>query len=75
MVALMADQPIKQRPPGSDEWLRQYTLPEEYIIRHFPRNRGGYHRWFESANVVDLVRVRRERAKQQQKTRSYDPSK
>jgi len=70
----MADQPIKQQPPGSgdDEWLRQYTLSEEYIIHHFPGNRGGYHRWFESTNVIDLVRVRRERANQQLKTRSYD---
>jgi hypothetical protein len=46
-----------------DEWLRQFTRPEEYIIQHHPSLRGGFYRWFESENVVDLVRERRRRAK------------
>ncbi len=45
-------------------WLRKLTLPEEYIIRHHPIARGRLWRWFQSENVVDLVRVRYERAKQ-----------
>ena len=40
-------------------WLRRLTLFEEYLRRHYPGLCGGYYRWFESSNVVDLVRVRR----------------
>jgi hypothetical protein len=40
-------------------WLRRLTLSEEYICRHHPSLRGGHYRWFESPNVVDLVRFRR----------------
>jgi hypothetical protein len=42
-------------------WLRKLTMPEEYIIRHHPIARGGYYRWFKSENVIDLVRIRRQR--------------
>jgi hypothetical protein len=42
-----------------DVWIRRLTLSEEYIRRHHPSLRGGYYRWFESPNVVDLVRIRR----------------
>jgi hypothetical protein len=45
-------------------WLRKLTLPEEYIIRHHPIARGRLWRWFQSENVVDLVRIRYEQAKQ-----------
>jgi hypothetical protein len=48
----------------NDDWVRSIALPEEYIIAHHPSARGGYYRWFESPNVVDLVRIRRLRAKQ-----------
>jgi hypothetical protein len=48
-----------------ERWLRKLTLPEEYIIHYHPSARGGYYRWFESENVIDLVRIRRQRAKQQ----------
>ena len=46
-------------------WLRKLALPEEYIIHHHPIARGGYYRWFKSENVIDLVRIRRRRAKPQ----------
>ena len=48
-----------------ERWLRKLTLPEEYIIQHHPIARGGYYRWFKSENIIDLVRIRRQRAKQQ----------
>ena len=47
-----------------ERWLRKLTLPEEYIIRHHPLARGRLWRWFESENVIDLVRIRYERSKQ-----------
>jgi hypothetical protein len=55
-------------PPGDDDdegWLRRLALPEEYVIAHYPMARGSLWRWFQSENVVDLVRIRHERAKQQ----------
>jgi hypothetical protein len=55
---------IEQRADDGD-WLRQWALPEEWIIAHCPMARGGTYRRFESGNVIDLVRVRRERAEQQ----------
>jgi hypothetical protein len=56
-------------PPLDDKednegWLRRLSLPEEYVIAHYPMARGGFWRWFESSNVIDLVRIRRQRAKQ-----------
>lgn len=57
----------KTQPPGDEgeAWLRQFILSEEYVIAHYPSARGGYYRRFESPNIIDLVRVRRERAKRQ----------
>jgi hypothetical protein len=58
---------IRIQPPGDDDdenWLRRLALPEEYVIAHYPMARGSSWRWFESSNVIDLVRIRRERAKQ-----------
>jgi hypothetical protein len=46
-------------------WLRKLTLPEEYLIAHYPSARASYWRWFQSENVIDLVRVLRLRARQQ----------
>ena len=58
--------PISLCDDDDDElWLRRLTLSEEYICRYHPGLRGGYYRWFESPNVVDLVRIRRLRSKQQ----------
>ncbi len=45
-------------------WLRKLTLPEEHIIRHHPIALGKLWRWFQSENVIDLVRIRHERAKE-----------
>jgi hypothetical protein len=58
---------VKTQPDDDDGdvWLRRIALPEEYLIRHHPTACGGYRRWFESENVIDLVRIRRNRAKQQ----------
>jgi hypothetical protein len=45
-----------------DAWIRQYTMPEEYIIACcHPTARNNYWRWFKSPNVIDLVRIRRQR--------------
>jgi hypothetical protein len=44
-----------------ESWLRQFALPEEYLLRHYPSACGGFYRWFESENVVDLVRILRRR--------------
>ncbi len=56
----------KQSPGDDDDgWLRQFVLPEEYLIAHYPMARGSSFRWFQSDNVIDLVRIRRQRAKQQ----------
>jgi hypothetical protein len=55
------------QPPDDDDdegWLRRMALPEEYLIAHYPMARGSFWRWFESSNVIDLVRIRRQRAKQ-----------
>jgi hypothetical protein len=41
------------------------ALPEKYLIHHHPSARSGYWRLFQSENVVDLVRIRSQRAKQQ----------
>ena len=49
-----------------DEWFLQFVIPEEVIIRRYPSQRGGYYRRFESPNVIDLVRVRRQLAKRKQ---------
>jgi hypothetical protein len=56
----------KTQPPGDEgeDWVRQYILPEEYLIAHYPSATGSYYRRFESPNIVDLLRIRRERAKQ-----------
>ena len=56
-------------PDGDDDefaWARQYTMPEEYVRHHcHPIAWNGYWRWFISPNVIDLVRIRRQRQKQQ----------
>jgi hypothetical protein len=44
---------------SGEEWFRQMTLPEEYLLAHYPTAAGGYCRRFESPNVIDLVLVRR----------------
>ena len=65
-------QPGTLVPDDEDEltWARQYTMPEEYIRAHYQRIAWkGYWRWFASPNVVDLVRIRRQRQKQ---SKSYD---
>jgi hypothetical protein len=58
---------VKTQPPADDDdgWLRRLALPEEYVITHYPMARGSFWRWFESPNVIDLVRIRHQRAKQQ----------
>ena len=64
-------QPNTSVPDDEDEyaWARQYTMPEEYIIAHcHQKARNGHWRWFASPNVVDLVRVRRQRQKQLART-------
>jgi hypothetical protein len=56
----------KNRPPTADngeDWVRQFALSEEYLLRHHPKAAGGPYRWFESPNVTDLVRVQRQRAR------------
>ena len=57
--------PAKKPPADFDDeaWLRRYACSEEYIIAHYPENRGSAYRWFETPNVIDLVRIRRRRAK------------
>ena len=50
-------------PPADDEdddFLRQVVWPVEDMLARGYRSSGGW-RWFRSPNVVDLVRVRRER--------------
>jgi hypothetical protein len=54
-----------QSEEDSEEWLRQMALPEEYLIAHCPMAVGGCYRRFESENVLDLVRIRRQREKRQ----------
>jgi hypothetical protein len=57
---------LTKTPPSDDdedEWFRQFVLPEEYVIRHYPHLRGGSYRRFTSENVVDLVREQQRRAK------------
>jgi hypothetical protein len=49
-----------------EAWLRRLTQSEEYLRRFHPSLRGGYYRWFESANVVDLVHYRRQREREGQ---------
>jgi hypothetical protein len=62
--------PLDHGDEDDDEaWLRRLALPEEYIIAHFqPPARNGYYRWFQSPNVIDLVRIRRQQAKQAART-------
>lgn len=63
----MADN-VKAKPDDDDDgWLRRLALPEEYVIAHYPMARGSYWRWFESENVIDLLRIRRERVQQASK--------
>jgi hypothetical protein len=50
-----------------EEWIRQLVRSEEYLLQHHPRFAGGYYRRFESPNVIDLVRIRRQRARAQLK--------
>jgi hypothetical protein len=46
-----------------EDWVRQFTLSEEYLLRHHHQSAGGPYRRFESPNVIDLVRIRRQRAR------------
>jgi hypothetical protein len=58
---------VRTRPPDDTDdegWLRRLALPEEYLIVHYPMARGSLWRWFQSDNVIDLVRIRYEQAKQ-----------
>jgi len=57
---------MQPKTPSQDDdeddevWRRQYTMPEEYIRAHCgPTAWNGFHRWFVSPNIVDLVRIRR----------------
>ncbi len=59
----MSDAVIQRSPGDEDSWLRRLALPEEYLIVHHSIARGSLWRWFESENVIDLVRIRHERAK------------
>jgi hypothetical protein len=59
-------EPVQKDTSNSDDWVRQFALSEEYLLRHHPRAAGGYYRRFESPHVIDLVRVRRERARPKQ---------
>jgi hypothetical protein len=43
------------------EFWREISPPEEALP---PSGRGGYYRWFRSPNVVDLVPIIRDRARQ-----------
>ena len=58
---------IKTRAPSEadEEWVRQLALPEEYLLRHYPPACGSPYRRFDSPNVIDLVRIRRQRARAQ----------
>jgi hypothetical protein len=64
----MMDTVRTQPPPNDDgeDWVRQFALPEEYLLRHYPTACGSPYRRFESPNVIDLVRIRRQRAKERQ---------
>jgi len=59
-------------PDGDDDeyaWAREYTQPEEYIRAHCHHLAwNGYWRWFMSENVIDLVRIRRQRQKKFDRT-------
>jgi hypothetical protein len=55
---------VRTRDDEDDSWLRRLALPEEYVIAHYPMARGSLWRRFQSDNVIDLVRVRHERAKE-----------
>ena len=60
---------LKTDSDDDDEaFTRRLTVSEEYMIRHHPQNRGSYYRWFESENVIDLVRVRRDPNRPQNRT-------
>jgi hypothetical protein len=59
-------EPTQKPTADPDDWVRQFALPEEYLLRHHPKVAGGYHRRFESANVIDLVRIRRQRERAHQ---------
>jgi hypothetical protein len=50
---------LRKNTPDPDDWVRQFVLSEEYLLRHHPQVAGSPGRRFDSPNVVDLVRVRR----------------
>jgi hypothetical protein len=56
---------LRNQHPTDDgeDWVRQFALSEEYLLRHHPKAAGGPYRRFESSNVIDLLRVRRQRAR------------
>jgi hypothetical protein len=45
----------------ADEFLRQWTIPEEDRQRHISHPWAGEFRWFRSENVIPLERVREQR--------------
>jgi hypothetical protein len=52
---------LAQKPPDDPEdWVRQFAVA---LLRHYPKAAGGPYRRFESPNVIDLVRIRRQRAR------------
>jgi hypothetical protein len=44
------------------EFLRQLTIPEEDRAKHTSAKWSGEYRWFRSANIICLEKVRRLRA-------------
>ena len=44
------------------EFLRQVTIPEEDRAKHTSAKWSGEYRWFRSANIICLEKVRRLRA-------------
>jgi hypothetical protein len=64
----MTDTVRTQLPEDDNVWVRRLALPEEYVIAHYPMARGSYWRWFESANIIDLMPIIRRRCVKQQPT-------
>jgi hypothetical protein len=68
MATMTEAEKLKTDSDEDDEaFVRRLTFSEEYMIRHHPQNRGSYYRWFEAENVIDLVRVRRDRLQESRK--------
>jgi hypothetical protein len=55
-------EPTRPLLPSDDEdWVLQFVLSEEFLLRHHPKAAGSPYRRFESSNVIDLVRIHRQR--------------